>query len=57
MFLINLDVNDLRKFVNIALPTAAKGEDDLTRDKLSNLHTGGSSFGPFIYKLPKTAGL
>ena len=56
MFFINPDVNDLQNFVNIALATAAGGEDDLTRDKLSNLRTVGSGFGPLIYKLPKTAG-
>ena len=50
------DVNDLHNFVNIALATGAGGEGDLTNDKLSNLKTVGSGFGPLIYKLPKTAG-
>ena len=55
MLVITVDVNDLQNFVNIALATAAGGEDDLTRDKLSNLRTIGSGFGPLIYKLAKTA--
>ena len=49
-------MNDLRKFVNIALETAAGGEDDLARDKLSDLRTVGSGFGALIYKLPDDAG-
>ena len=56
LLLNTIDVNDLQNFVNLALATAAGGEDDLTRDKLSNLRTVGSGFGPLIYKLPKTAG-
>ena len=50
------DVNDLQNFVNVALATAAGGEDDLAHDKLSNLRTVGSTFGPLIYKLPTNAG-
>ena len=50
------DVNDLQNFVNVALATAAGGEDDLAHDKLSNLRTVGSTFGPLIYKLPTSAG-
>ena len=50
------DVNDLQNFVNVALATAAGGEDDLAHDKLSNLRTVGSMFGPLIYKLPTSAG-
>ena len=55
-FIIFADVSDLQNFVNIALATAAGGEDDLTRDKLSNLRTIGSGFGSLIYKLPRTSG-
>ena len=54
--LSSLDVNDLQNFVNVALATAAGGEDDLAHDKLSNLRTVGSMFGPLIYKLPTSAG-
>ena len=50
------DVNDLQNFVNVALATAAGGEDDLAHDKLSYLRTVGSVFGPLIYKLPTNAG-
>ena len=50
------DVNDLQNFVNISLATAAGGEGDLARDKLSNLRTVGSGFGALIYKLPPDAG-
>ena len=42
--------------MNVALATAAGGEDDLTHDKLSDLRTVGSGFGALIYKLPKNAG-
>ena len=49
-------MNDLQNFVNVALATAAGGEDDLAHDKLSNLRNVGSMFGPLIYNLPKTAG-
>ena len=44
-------MSDLQNFVNVALATAAGGEDDLTHDKLSNLRTVGSQFGPLIYNL------
>uniref|UniRef100_A0A1X7TWB5 RZ-type domain-containing protein n=1 Tax=Amphimedon queenslandica TaxID=400682 RepID=A0A1X7TWB5_AMPQE len=50
------DVHDLQHFVTIALATAAGGEDDLTRDKLSNLRTVGSGFAKLIYRLPLTTG-
>ena len=50
------DVSDLQNFVNISLATAAGGEGDLARDKLSNLRTVGSGFGALIYKLPPDAG-
>jgi len=49
-------VNDLQNFVNVALATAAGGEDDLAHDKLSDLRTVGSGFGALIYKLPDDAG-
>ena len=52
---MSVDVSDLQNFVNIALATAAGGEDDLAHDKLSNLRTVGSGFGALIYKLPKEA--
>ena len=48
-------MNDLQNFVNVALATAAGGEDDLAHDKLSNLRTVGSGFGALIYKLPDDA--
>lgn len=51
----NVDLNDLQNFVNVSLATAAGGEDDLTRDKLSNLLTVGRGFGPLIYRLPSNA--
>ena len=54
--LLSTDLNDLKNFVNIALTTAAGGEDDLTRDKLSHLSTVGSGFGALIYHLPADAG-
>ena len=54
--LSSLDVSDLQNFVNVALATAAGGEDDLAHDQLSNLRTVGSAFGALIYKLPKEAG-
>ncbi len=50
------DVSDLQNFVNVALATAAGGEDDFGQDKLSNLRAVGSGFGPLIYKLPENAG-
>ena len=43
-------MNDLYKFVSVALHTSA-GEGDLSSDKLSNLKTVGSGFGPLIYGL------
>ena len=49
------DINNLQNFVNVSLATAAGGEDDLTRDKLSNLLTVGRAFGPLIYRLPSNA--
>ena len=52
LLLLSLDVNDLQNFVNVALATAAGGEDDLAHDKLSDLRTVGSGFGALIYKLP-----
>ena len=47
---ISLDVNDLHKFVSVALHTSA-GEGDFANDKLSNLKIIGSGFGPLIYRL------
>ena len=48
-------MNDLQNFVNVALATAAGGEDALTHDKLSNLRTVGSHFGALIYNLKEKA--
>ena len=50
------DVNDLQNFVTIALATAAGGEDDFTRDRLSYLCTVGEGFAALIYKLPQDTG-
>ena len=50
------ELNDLQKFVNISLATAAGGEDAYTHDKLSNLRTVGSGFEALIYRLPSDAG-
>ena len=49
-----IDVQDLQHFVTIALATASAGEDDYTRDRLSNLRTVGSGFAKLIYSLPKS---
>ena len=51
-----IDVQDLQHFVTIALATASAGEDDYTRDRLSNLRTVGSGFAKLIYSLPKSTG-
>ena len=53
VFLIDfivLDVNDLHKFVTVALHTAA-GEGDFANDNLSMLKIVGSGYGPLIYNL------
>jgi hypothetical protein len=50
------DVSDLQNFVNVALATAAGGEDDYANDRLSNLRTVGSGFASLIYKLPEDTG-
>lgn len=44
------DVNDLHKFVTIALHTSVE-EGDLSSDRLSHLKVIGSGFGPLIYGL------
>ena len=49
-------MNDLKKFVSVALNNAVTGEDTLTNAKLSSLRTVGSGFGCLIYDLPKEAG-
>ena len=54
MLFQSLGVEDLQSFVTIALATAVGGEDDLTKDKLSNLRTVGSGFRALIYELPHT---
>ena len=51
-----VDVSDLKKFVNVALATAAGGEGDLANDRLSNLCTVGSGFSSLIYKLDPDTG-
>ena len=51
-----VDVSDLQNFVNVALATAAGGEDDFANDKLSSLRTVGSGFSSLIYKLGSDAG-
>ena len=45
---------DLQKFVNVALHTSA-GEGDYSSDRLSNLKTVGSGYGPLIYKLKENS--
>ena len=50
------DVSDLQNFVNVALATAAGGEDDFANDRLSNLRTVGSGFSSLIYKLEEVTG-
>ena len=50
------DIGDLQNFVTIALTTAAGGEGDFTRDRLSNLRTVGKGFAALIYKLPRDMG-
>jgi hypothetical protein len=47
---IIIEVNDLHKFVSVALHTAA-GEGDFSSDRLSHLKMVGSGFGPLIYGL------
>ena len=49
-----IEVNDLHKFVSVALHTAA-GEGDLSSDRLSHLKMVGSGFGPLIYGLAKNS--
>lgn len=43
-------MNDLHKFVSVALHTAA-GEGDHSSDRLSHLKMVGSGYGPLIYGL------
>ena len=50
VIIIFTEVNDLHKFVSVALHTAA-GEGDLSSDRLSHLKMVGSGFGPLIYGL------
>ena len=50
------DVSDLQNFVNVALATAAGGEDDFANDRLSSLRTVGSGFSSLIYKLEEDTG-
>ena len=44
------EVNDLHRFVSIALHTSA-GEGDYESDKLATLRTVGTAFEPLIYGL------
>jgi len=50
MFFLFAEVNDLHKFVSVALHTSA-GEDDYSHDKLSQLKVVASGYGPLIYSL------
>ena len=50
------DIHHLQDFVTIALATASGGEDDYTRDALSNLRSVGSGFATLIYQLPEETG-
>ena len=45
-----LGINDLQKFVDVALHTSA-GEGDLANDNLSRLTTVGNGYCPLIYDL------
>lgn len=47
---IYTDINDLHKFVTVALHTAA-GEGDLANSRLSQLKIVGSAYAPLIYDL------
>lgn len=47
-----IDVNDLHKFVSVALHTEA-GEGDYASDKLSRLKIVASGYSPLIYDLQK----
>ena len=49
-------MSDLQNFVNVALATAAGGEDDYANDRLSNLRTVGSGFGSLIYNVDEDIG-
>ena len=46
-----VDVSEIECFVTVALATAAGGEGDLVRDKLSHLRTVGRGFASFIYNV------
>ena len=50
------DVSELQNFVNVALTTAAGGEDDFAHDRLSSLHTVGSGFSSLLYNLKSDTG-
>ena len=49
-------MNEIQHFVNVALATAAGGEDDLSHYKLSILRIVGNGFASLIYDFPKNAG-
>ena len=49
-------MTDLQNFVNVALATAAGGEDDFANDRLSSLRTVGSGFSSLIYNLTPEIG-
>ena len=49
-------MSDLQNFVNVALATAAGGEDDLAYDRLSSLRTVASGFSSLIYRLKPDTG-
>ena len=52
-----LDFHDLKNFVTVAAATGAVGEDDLTNDRLTNLRTVASGYGPLIYLKKEGTGL
>ena len=52
--ILSTDINNLQKFVNVALHTAT-ADGDLCYDKLSDLLEVGSVFEPLIFKMnPKS---
>ena len=53
---LSADVSDLQNFVNVALATAAGGEDALAYDRLSSLRTVCSGFSSLIYNLREDIG-
>ena len=50
-------MNDIQRFVTVALATAAGGEGDLAHDRLSHLRTVGSGFASLIFQVKETDGV